>query len=289
MTATQNLSNLFQKHKEDFKYCEKIIKNHSKTFYAAFSLLPKHEAMSVYAVYAFCRKADDLVDEESNVHGLEQLKTELSLFENNEEIDHPIWRALRVVFTAYPMEILPFYDMIQGQAFDLNFVQPETLEELENYSYYVASSVGLMLLPMLTKTPKKLRNDAIALGIAMQLTNILRDVGEDLKNDRIYLPKEKMKEFGYTEEMLKDREINSQFIKMWESQANRAESYYEQSLNILPHLKTEAKKPLYLSIVFYKEILEVVRENDYQCFKQRAVVDKKRKMELLTLVDEKLN
>ena len=101
MTTIQNSSKLFKEFKEDFDYCEEIIKKHSKTFYAGFSLLPKEEAMSVYAVYAFCRKADDLVDEEANAEGLKHLKEDLKLFEEGKEKDHPVWRALRVVFSTY--------------------------------------------------------------------------------------------------------------------------------------------------------------------------------------------
>ncbi len=288
MTAIQNISNLFHKHKADFAYCEKIIQKHSKTFYAGFSLLPKEEAMSVYAVYAFCRKADDLVDEESNAQGLSRLKHELALFENGKEVDHPVWRALRVVFTAYPMDIAPFYDMIKGQEMDLVFEQPATQEELEDYSYYVASSVGLMLLPILSKSPEKIKEEAIALGVAMQLTNILRDVGEDLANGRVYLPIEVMEQCGYSMEMLKRREINEPFIALWEYEAKKAEAYYEESLKMLPHVNEEARRPLYLSLLFYKEIIEEVRANDYQCFDKRAVVGKRSKIHLLRQADDKL-
>lgn len=192
-----------------------------------------------------------------------------------------------VVFSIYPMDIEPFYEMIQGQEMDLVFEQPNTQEELENYSYYVASSVGLMLLPILSKTPEKLRDDAIALGVAMQLTNILRDIGEDLDNDRVYLPRSAMQEFGYTKEMLKRREINAAFIALWEDQAKRAEQYYTEALNMLVDVNLAARRPLYLSLVFYREILEEVRANDYQCFNKRAVVSKRRKLALLSQADEK--
>lgn len=288
MTTTQNSSNLFREYKEDFTYCEQIIKKHSKTFYAGFSLLPKEEAMSVYAVYAFCRKADDLVDEEANAEGLKNLKEDLKLFEEGKEKDHPVWRALRVVFSTYDMDIAPFYEMIEGQEIDLSFTQPETQEELEDYSYYVASTVGLMLLPLLSKQPKKLKEDAIALGKAMQITNVLRDVGEDLDNERLYLPKHVMEKFGYTREMLERHDINEEFIALWEYEAEIAEAYYEKSLNLLEGLNKEARKPLYLSLIFYREILEVVRENNYNCFTKRAVVSKRRKMMLLKQADKKL-
>lgn len=281
MTKNLNNQSLFKKHKEDFAYCEKIIKDHSKSFYAAFSTLPKEESMSVYAIYAFCRKADDIVDEEASTEGLMKLRDQLKRFENGEEIDHPVWRALRVVFDTYEMDIEPFYDMIVGQEMDLSFKQPETQKDLEDYSYYVAGTVGLMLLPLLTEDPKNARADALALGTAMQITNILRDIGEDYENGRIYLPKEVMTKFGYTEEMLGNKVINETFIDLWEYEATLAEKYYEQSFNLIDKMNRQAKKPLLLSLLFYREILEAVRLNDYNCFTKRGVVGKRRKVALL--------
>ncbi|MBG9989281.1 phytoene/squalene synthase family protein [Aerococcaceae bacterium DSM 111176] len=278
----------FQKHKADFTYCEKIIKKHSKTFYAAFSTLPDQEAMAVYAIYAFCRKADDIVDEEMNEAGLKKLHQQLELFEKGEEPDHPIWRALRVVFDTYKMDIAPFYDMITGQKMDLSFQQPETQKDLENYSYYVAGSVGLMMLPLLTDKPEDYQKHAIALGTAMQITNILRDIGEDLENGRVYLPKAMMEKYGYTFEMLESKTINTNFIDLWEYEAKQAEDYYQESLNLVYNMNKEAKKPLLLSILLYREILNAVRLNDYQCFNKRNAVSKRRKVELLRQADEML-
>ena len=270
----------FKKYQEGFLYCEKIIKEHSKTFYAAFSSLPQEEALSVYAVYAFCRKADDIVDEANDAKGLESLREELELFEVGKEVDHPLWRALRVVFDTYKMDISPFYDMLTGQTMDLSFKQPETQEDLEEYSYYVAGAVGLMLLPLFTDRPKEVREDAVALGTAMQITNILRDVGEDLRNQRVYLPKEGMSKYGYTEEMLKNQTINQNFINLWEYEAQEAEKYYNQAFNLIDQMNEQAKKPLLLSLLYYREILEAVRLNHYNCFTKNAVVNKRRKVEL---------
>lgn len=278
----------FLKHKEDFNYCEKIIKKHSKSFYAAFSTLPDEKAMAVYAIYAFCRKADDIVDVEMNEDALKKLHHQLKCFEKGATLNHPFWRALRVVFNAYKMNIAPFYDMITGQEMDLSFQQPETQKDLESYSYYVAGSVGLMMLPLLTERPEDYQKEAIALGIAMQITNILRDIGEDLENSRVYLPKEVMKKHGYTSEMLENKTVNSNFIDLWEYEAKIAEAYYEQSLNLVYNTNEEAKKPLLLSLLFYKEILNVVRLNDYQCFEKRNSVSKRKKLELLSQANEML-
>lgn len=286
MTNNQKLSPMFQEHKSDFQYCERIIKKHSKSFYAAFSTLPKQKAMSVYAIYAFCRQADDVVDEESDSAQLEILEEELRLFEEGREVDHPVWRALRVVFSTYDMDIAPFYDMLAGQKMDTDFTQPRTQKELEEYSYYVAGSVGLMLLPLLTDDVDKVKEEAIALGTAMQITNILRDVGEDLENNRIYLPVEMMEQSGYTTEMLENKIINDAFINLWEFEASEAEKFYKQSLAMLPYMHQEAKRPLILSLLFYREILEAVRENNYQCFNERNHVGKKRKLQLLKVAEE---
>lgn len=288
MINKQKLSPAFHQHKEDFSYCEKVIKEHSKSFYAAFSTLPKEKAMSIYAIYAFCRKVDDLVDEESDAEGLKKLDDQLSRFEKGEVLDHPIWRALRTVFNVYEMDINPFYNMIRGQEMDLSFQQSKTQKDLETYSYYVAGTVGLMLLPLLTERPEDYQEEAIALGTAMQITNILRDVGEDLKSNRIYLPKDVMEKHCYTLEMLKNKEINSWFIDLWEYEAKKAEIYYEHSLELVYNVNKEAKKPLLLSLLFYKEILNTVRLNGYQCFEKRNVVSKRRKLELFQQADELL-
>lgn len=289
MIYNRKLSPMFLEHKEDFEYCEQIIKEHSKSFYAAFSTLPKQKAMSVYAIYAFCRRADDIVDEAFDSKRLSRLKEDLNRFEKGEVRDHPVWRALKVVFETYEMDIAPFYDMITGQEKDLSFTQPQTQADLEEYSYYVAGSVGLMLLPLLTDTPKKFQKEAIALGVAMQITNILRDIGEDLENGRIYLPQEVMDTHDYTTDMLENKTINEAFIALWEYEAKIAEAYYEQSLNLVYNMNEEAKKPLLLSLSFYKEIINAVRANGYQCFDQRNVVGKRRKLELLKEADQLLN
>lgn len=286
MIKNQQMSPSFRRHKEDFAYCEQVIRKHSRSFYAAFSTLPKEKAMSVYAIYAFCRKADDVVDEKSDLEALRHLRKELELFEKGEEINHPVWRALRVVFEHYPMDISPFYDMLTGQEADLNFRQPETQEDLEEYCYYVAGTVGLMLLPLLTDRPEDFQEEAVALGTAMQITNVLRDVGEDLENNRIYLPKDVMAARGYTHDMLEQKALNANFIEVWEFEAQIAENYYDKSLSLVYNMNKEAKKPLLLALLFYKEILNVIRSNDYQCFEQRNVVDKRKKVKLLQEAQE---
>lgn len=262
----------------DFIYCEEIIRRHSKSFYYAFSKLPKEKSNAVFAIYAFCRIADDCVDENrkkaEKLRALEQLKKELDLFQNREEPDVPLWRALRSVFDDYPMSIKPFYDQLNGQLMDVHFSAPKTMQDLEQYSYYVAGSVGRMLLPIIaSNTPRDLSGPAVNLGIAMQMTNILRDVGEDFfEKQRIYLPEEELVRYQYSRSDLQNRIINTNFIQLWEKLALRAEELYEGFFENITYFDEDSQLPVSLSAQVYREILNSVRAHHYDCLSWRNYV-----------------
>ena len=176
---------LLDERADDFAWCEDVIRRNSHSFHRAFSLLPACKRQSVYALYAFCRLADDCVDRDASAAKLEQVQDDLARFFAGTVVDAPLWRALDAVCSSFDLDAQPFFDMLEGQRRDLSFRQPETMGDLEEYGYYVAGSVGLMLLPILhaaSPVDDGLRDSAVALGVAMQLTNILRDVGEDLEN-----------------------------------------------------------------------------------------------------------
>lgn len=283
MTKRKNKSathELFEKHAQDFAYCEQIIKEKSKSFYAAFSRLPREKALSVYAIYAFCREADDSIDLFKDEMRLNRLKQELLQFQEGVVPNRPVWRALSVVFQLYPMDFQAFYDMIKGQEMDAVFVQPETQEELEDYCYYVAGSVGLMLLPLLTKEPEKIKGQAVALGKAMQLTNILRDVGEDYRASRIYLPVQKLEQFKGATAAIENNSVTKDFAALWEMEAQRAEVLYDTALPMMRWIEPDCQEPLLLAALFYREILAVVREHKYECFSQKHFVKKSQKLAL---------
>ena len=264
--------------KDDYLYCEKVIKKHSRSFYYAFSQLPKDKAKAIYAIYAFCRRADDTVDTAPDAfqqcENLEQLERELTLFEEGKPLDKPIWRALTDVFERYPMSIEPFYHQIKGQRMDIDFISPDTLEDLEEYSYYVAGTVGLMLLPILAeKNTQETAESALSLGVAMQLTNILRDIGEDLKgNNRVYLPSQMLKKENYSLKDLEKSAVTPAFIRVWEQLADRAEYLYEQFEKGIYLYNPESQLPVLLSANVYRGILDAVRKNGYNCFDKRNAV-----------------
>lgn len=264
----------------DFYYCEMIIKKHSQSFYYAFSQLPSEKANAVYAIYAFCRYADECADGNTTTmeksQALNQLKNELDLFRDQAEVDRPLWRALRQVFNHYDIDIQPFYDQLTGQAMDIDFVMPKTMHDLESYSYYVAGSVGLMLLPVIaSQSAVDLRATAIDLGIAMQITNILRDIGEDFhEKQRIYLPLDDMHHFAYSQRQLGHGTININFINLWEKLASRAEALYTNFSSHIDKFDPDSQQPVSLSAHVYQGILDTVRNNGYQCLSKRNYVSK---------------
>lgn len=270
----------FSSQQSDFLICEKIIKRQSKTFYFAFSQLPKEQAQSVFAIYAFCRKADDIVDLNKDVNELNVLKQKLSDFEKGNIPDEPIFRALSVVFSNYDMDINPFYDMLYGQEQDLSFSQPRTLDDLKTYAYYVAGSVGLMLIPILSNNPRKIKDPAKKLGEAMQLTNILRDIGEDYQMGRIYLPIEEMAHFNVKPLDFSRKLPTRNLIDLWEYMAQQAETAYSESLKMIPYLRQSTQQPIYVAATLYREILNEVRNNNYSMLTERQSVGavKKRKI-----------
>lgn len=264
--------------KADYHYCEKIIKASSKSFYYAFSKLPSEKAKAVFAIYAFCRRADDTMDKKGTykekLADLNRMRQELELFEQGNEPDKPMWRALRDVFTTFDASIEPYYIQLKGQEMDLDFSPPYTMEELESYSCYVAGSVGKMLLPILaSETNQDLRATATQLGTAMQLTNILRDVGEDYREiQRVYLPTVEMEKADYAVEELRNSVINSNFINLWERIARRSEKLYAEAKEGINYFDEDSRFQIQLSANIYGEILNSVRENGYDCFNKRNYV-----------------
>ncbi|WP_153730980.1 phytoene/squalene synthase family protein [Sporosarcina obsidiansis] len=262
----------------DYAYCEKIIKRHSKSFYYAFSNLPKEKARAVYAIYAFCRIADDSVDENktsgAQLAALDQLTAELNRFGKHCEIDHPLWRALRDVFDRFDMDLQPFYDQLVGQRMDIHFMTPANLSALETYSKYVAGSVGRMLLPIIASDKKcSLNSAAENLGIAMQITNILRDVGEDYREKgRIYLPQEEMDRYHYNELLLAEGRITQGFMNMWEYLATRAEFLYADFTQHIEDFDKDSRFAVLSSAHVYQGILNSVRKSGYDCFNRKNYV-----------------
>ena len=255
-----------------------------KDFFKSFCLLPKKQKKAVWAIYAFCRRADDIVDEGKNPKiELEEFAREFDLFiEGQLESDHPAWLALSDVFANFEVDPQPFYDMIKGQRMDLYPEPLQNKKDLLNYCYHVASSVGLMLLPVIAPGKENcLREGAVSLGYAMQITNILRDIGEDLDKGRVYLPLEVMDKYAYSHRDLQSNKINAAFIDLWEDLASDAEAYYQHALDSIPHYPLYSRTPVEGAARMYRAILNTARKNHYQVFEHRNFVSDEDKKQII--------
>ena len=270
----------------DYFFTEQIIKKNSASFYAAFSKISdKHRRRGVFSVYAYCRYVDDLIDENNDLDQLLAYKSKLDDFVKGYPVGGFRWRTLKDTATRfYPVDYdyQPYYEMIEGQEFDAHPVRMETIDQLLQYCDLVAGSVGKMLLPILApKATVDLKPFAIALGRAFQLTNILRDIGEDYRRDRVYLPKLLMNAHRYSLSDLQQSLINKSFIAMWEELATLAERYYQQALPMLIHFPEDSRWPLKGALLVYRAILEVIRHQQYTVMKKKHFVPDDQKMAIL--------
>jgi phytoene synthase len=243
---------------------------------------------AIWAIYVWCRRTDELVDGPQAA-----LTTEATLDEWEEHLTaifagRPVDDtdvALVDTLKRFPLDIQPFKDMIEGQRMDLYRSRYHTFEELELYCYRVAGTVGLMSTLVMgvdpnqnsapwrayqpQATPEK---EAIALGIANQLTNILRDVGEDARRGRIYLPLEDLALFDYTETDLLSGVIDDRWRALMQFEIQRARKFYQQAEKGISQLSPDARWPVWCAQVLYSKILNIIEQNGYDVFNRRAYV-----------------
>jgi phytoene synthase len=263
---------------------------HAKTFYFASRFLPPEKKNACYAIYAFCRYIDDLVDKNlmrslSSEESLEKLseavdewRQHLQALYNGEFIDHPIMIALKDTISRFGIpENLP-NELIDGVNMDMSKTRYENFEDLKVYCYKVASVVGLMTTYVFGFRDEKTFSYAVDLGIAMQMTNILRDVKEDAMGGRIYLPKEEMDQFGYSEEDLMKFTLNRNFRELMHYQISRATEYYDTADKGIQMLNRDSRVTVGLMSRNYRKILQIIQENDFNVFGKRTYVPIHRKL-----------
>ena len=265
-----------------YAYCRNISKKHAKTFYLASRFLPQKQQKPIFAIYALLRTVDDVVDtaEERLEQGLitreeisrmlESWKSKLKACYAGQVENDPIMMAWHDTLKSYTIPIELPLDLMDGVAMDIEFKPFETFEELYVYCYKVASVVGLITAEIFGYSNKEALQHAIELGIAMQLTNILRDVGEDVNRGRIYLPLEDLRRFNYSSEELMQKRMNSNFLELMKFQIERARSYYSSSDKGIPMLEQRSRFGVAISSVNYGNILTAIEENQYDVFSKRA-------------------
>jgi len=276
-----------------YEYVENIIKNASLSFYKAFSQLPDEKAKAVYAIYGFCRVADDAVDEDHNPEKLLELESELKNIFAGKPSKDPLFIALKDTFDKFPSDITPYIELLHGLKKDYETSVIETEKEFDEYCYSVASTVGLMLLPVIAKEKlktdeKKLKEVAIELGKAMQITNILRDVKEDLTKMRTYLPKEALKKYNVLEKTMRTGTMTPEYKALIIDFMDRAQAKYQVFYDHAHLFDQEAIKPTYLSAKFYQAILFEIEKRGYDNLTKRVYVSKFKKWKLMRQADKEL-
>ncbi len=279
-----------------YVHCRNITREYAKTFYLATRFLPHDKQRSIFAIYGLCRFLDNVVDEaEELVAGnqLQMSEVEQTLMDWKEKLqktyagnpsDNPILYAFSDVLRRHHISITLPFELIDGVAMDLTKNRYETFDELYEYSYKVASVVGLMISEVFGYEDESALQHAVDLGIAMQLTNILRDVGEDLGRDRIYLPAEDLRTFNVTEEDLFEHRLTDSFRELMKFQIDRARRYYDSADKGIPMLSPDSQVPVRLARHNYARILDQIESNGYQVYTRRAYLSFTQKMAILPRV-----
>lgn len=265
----------------------------AKTFYLGTQFLPEINREAIWAVYVWCRRTDEIVDaprgddDENMLIDLSSWEIRLENLWKYGEVEDVFDLCLLDVRIRYPsLPIVPFMDMIRGMLMDvpeLGQDRYDTFDELHLYCYRVAGTVGLMSMPIFGCAPgyneDVAREPALSLGVAFQLTNILRDIGEDAaKRSRIYLPRDDMKKFGVTEEQILNQRLDDNFVNLMKYQIERARTYYDRARRGVFMLSEESRLPVQASLDAYGEILTKIEENNYDTLTTRAYVDKWEKL-----------
>ena len=271
--------------------CRKETQQWAKTFYLGTLLLPYEKRKAIWAIYVWCRRTDELMDSpEALKKSEEELSESLNSWEENTKnifkgiVKTDLDAVLSDTLEKYPQTIDPYLDMIAGQRMDLTKFRYKNFDELKLYCYRVAGTVGLMTQNVMgidafyeaaswIEVPD-ISEAAVALGIANQLTNILRDVGEDRHRGRIYLPQDEIKQFGYSEEQLLLGEINTQWKNLMAFQLHRAREWFKNSEEGIKWLSADARWPVWTSLRLYRKILNSIENLDYDVFNNRAYVNK---------------
>jgi 15-cis-phytoene synthase len=264
------------------RYCRKLTEKSHSNFYYAFLFLPAERREALEGVYAYCRLVDDVVDEEASVEaklrGIEKWRRELDAVYGGAESGHPVVWKLRQAVQRFPIRREDMEAVIDGCAMDITQNRYANWDELYTYCYRVASAVGLMCIEIFGYCTPKAREYAVDLGIALQLTNILRDVAEDARRGRIYLPTEDLKTYGVSEEDLFAGRMTPQFLRLMQFEAQRARSHY---LRARAAIGRAEKRQLVVAEIMgdiYYALLEQLERSNFDVWSKKAKVPRGRKM-----------
>lgn len=267
---------------------ERVTATWAKSFYFASRFVPMAKRRSIFALYDYCRYADNLVDLRGD-RPVAAVRRQLALLAETvralhagAEASDPRWLALGDTLRRCPVPLQPMLDLLDGVATDLEPVEMQTFAELERYSYKVAGVVGLMLGPVLGAERRGFEGHGVRLGIAMQLTNVLRDVGEDLAEGRLYLPADELAAFGLDRASLERRVVSPEFQRFMAFQIRRARQHFAAGDAVVELFPQDGSRlTVRLMQQTYAGILEAIERSGYDVFHRRAHVSSSRKLAIL--------
>jgi phytoene synthase len=265
------------------EYCRKLTAKSKSNFYYAFLFLPKEQREALEGVYAYCRLVDDVVDEEAptdvKLAGIARWRKELDLvYSIGARPEHPVSAQLQDAVRRFAIRREDMEGVIDGCAMDVSQSRYQTWDDLRLYCYRVASCVGLMCIEIFGYKTPRARDYAVDLGIALQLTNILRDVDEDAKRGRIYLPQEEMQAFGVAPNELSGGPATAEFRRLMRWSAKRARAHY---LRARAAIGDGERRQLVIAEIMgdiYYALLETLEDADFDVFGEKLKVRRRRKM-----------
>lgn len=267
-----------------YEHCRRVTREQAKNFYYAFVTLPPRKRKAICAAYAFCRLCDDITDEPleaaEKVRRLAQVRAGLEAAYAGQP-DGPVFAALKDASDAFHIPQSYFNEVVSGVEMDLTKSRYRTFDELYTYCYRVASAVGLICIEVFQYRDSQARQYAVDMGVAMQLTNILRDLKEDVERGRMYLPQDEMERFGYSEEELGRGIINEGFLNLMRFQTARARRYFDSGRRLLPLLSWRSRACPAVLHGLYSRILDRIEARGYNVFDRRVRLSTREKL-LLT-------
>lgn len=302
-TRVKKIEN-FDKKMDNFDhYCQQKAAQSGSSFYYSFRFLPPKQQQAIIAVYAFCREVDDIVDNYSDrsvaqkkllwwAAELERIFPEtnpsnpanpsnlLSKDENETIIlpEHPVGRALAKARSHFKLQKYLFEEILQGMMMDLNYQGYQTFDDLRLYCHCVASAVGLIAAEIFGYQDIRTLEYARNLGVALQLVNIIRDIGEDASRGRIYIPETELAQFSLTAEDILNKRYSDNFVNLMRFQCERARSYYQKALNALPEVDKYTQRSGLMMAEIYFTVLSEIEKLDFRVFHQRVGLTPIRKL-----------
>jgi phytoene synthase len=263
------------------EYCQKKAASSGSSFYYSFLFLPHAQRLAITALYAFCREIDDVVDDCNN-----QEVAQAKLQWWREEIDnlfsstpsHPVTQAMVQPISTYNLSREYFLEIIDGMEMDLTYSSYTSFKELALYCHRVAGVVGILSAEIFGYEDRNTLKYAHALGLAFQLTNILRDVREDAMRGRIYLPEDELQRFAVTREDLQRPLTNERTRELLQFQAQRAHEYYHRALALLPEQDRYRQRSGLIMAEIYQSLLKEIERDGYRVLEHRIYLTPIRKL-----------